>query len=262
MEKVKVFLSDPQGLFREGIHFILSGEEDFEVIGETTSNDEAYTLIEANPPNIAILSLKDKKTVGPDIARRIKRSLPSVSIILTIDKKEDEKIFETIRCGASACLTKDTEPEQLLDIIRVVSQGSLPIVEELFSPGVAAMVIADFENFNELNKQMDNLLADLTEKETQVLESIAGDNNIEQIAEKLNISEDAVSRHLRQILNKLVANDQAQAVIEAAQRSLPSMIRRPLKKDGKAVDYVTKAEFDKFKDQLMERLKSLLGELA
>jgi DNA-binding NarL/FixJ family response regulator len=55
MEKVKVFLSDPQILFREGIHFILSGEEDFEVTGETTSNEEAFTLIEANPPNIAVL---------------------------------------------------------------------------------------------------------------------------------------------------------------------------------------------------------------
>ena len=124
------------------------------------------------------------------------------------------------------------------------------------------MALADFENLNELNKQMDNLLADLTEKETQVLESIAGNNTAEQVAEKLDISEDAVSGHLRQILNKLVANDQAQAVIEAAQRSLPSMIRRPLKKDGKAADYVTRAEFDEFKDNLMERLKSLLGELA
>jgi RNA polymerase sigma factor (sigma-70 family) len=262
MEKVKVFLSDPQILFREGIHFILSGEEDFEVIGETTSNDEAYTLIEANPPNIAVLSLPDKKTPGPDMARRIKRSLPAVSIILTINKKDDEYVFEAIRCGASACLTKDIDPEQLLDIIREVSQGALPIVEELFSPGVAAMVLADFENLNELNKHMDNLLADLTEKEKQVLESITGDNTAEQVAAKLGISEDNVSRHLRQILNKLIANDQAQVVIEAAQRSLPSMIRRPLKKGGKTTDYVTKAEFDEFKDHLMERLKSLLGELA
>jgi hypothetical protein len=68
--------------------------------------------------------------------------------------------------------------------------------------------------------------------------------------------------HLKLILNKLVANDQAQAVIEAAQRSLPSIIRRPLKKDGRDVNYVTKAEFNEFKDQLMERLKSLLGGLT
>jgi DNA-binding NarL/FixJ family response regulator len=57
MEKAKVFLSDPQVLFREGIHFILSGEDDFEVVGETTSNEDALTHIMANPPNIAVLSM-------------------------------------------------------------------------------------------------------------------------------------------------------------------------------------------------------------
>jgi DNA-binding NarL/FixJ family response regulator len=262
MEKVKVFLSDPQILFREGIHFILSGEEDFEVTGETTSNEEALALIEANPPNIAVLSLQDKKATGPNIARRIKRSQPSVSVILTMDNKEDETVFEAMKSGASTCLTKDSEPEQLLDTIRVVSQGSLPIVDELLTPGLATMALAEFENLDALNKHMDNLLARLTQKETQVLNSLAAGGSLEQVAAKLAIDEDAIRRHLRQVLNKLVANDQAQTVIEAAQRSLPAMIRTPLKKDGKPVEYVTKAEFNEFKDHLMERLKSLLGELT
>jgi DNA-binding NarL/FixJ family response regulator len=161
MEKVKVFLSDSQVLFREGIHFILSGEEDFEVIGETTSNDEAHTLIEVNPPHIAVLSMADKKTSGPEIARRIRQSLPSVAVILTVDKKDDEEIFEAIRSGTSTCLTKDTEPEQLLDTIREVSQGSLPIAAEMLSPGVASLVLAEFEGLSELNERMDNLLAQL-----------------------------------------------------------------------------------------------------
>ena len=82
MDKIKVFLSDPQILFREGIHFILSGEEDFEVIGETTGNDEAFSLIENNPPNIAIFSMNDAKTAGPDITRRIRRNFTSVYVVL------------------------------------------------------------------------------------------------------------------------------------------------------------------------------------
>ena len=69
MEKVKVFLSDPQILFREGIHFILSGEDDFEVTGETNNNEDAFKLIEANPPNIAILSMRNGKYTGPQITR-------------------------------------------------------------------------------------------------------------------------------------------------------------------------------------------------
>src|SRR4030042_991160 len=119
-EKIKVFLSDPQVLFREGIHFILSGEDDFEVTGETTSNDEALTHIEANPPNIAVLSMLDKKSGGPEIARRIQRSQPAVAVTLTVEKRDDGKVFEALKSGASACLSKDTEPEELLDIIRMV----------------------------------------------------------------------------------------------------------------------------------------------
>jgi DNA-binding NarL/FixJ family response regulator len=261
MDKVKVFLSDPQVLFREGIHFILSGEDDFEVTGETTSNEEAFTYIEANPPNIAILSMRDKKSGGPETTRRIKRSQPAVAVILTMEKREDERIFEALKSGASACLTKDTEPEELLDVIRVVSQGSLPVMEELMTPGVATLALAEFESLKDVSERMENLLAPLSQKESQVLSNFVAGNSIEQVAEKLSISEDGVRRNLRQVLNKLVANDQAEAVIEATQRSMPPLIR-PLKKDGKAVDYVTRAEFNEFKDTLMERLKSLLGGLS
>src|SRR4030042_1813989 len=96
MEKIKVFLSDPQVLFREGIHFILSGEDDFEVTGETTGNEEAFSLIEANPPNIAILSMHDAKADGADITRRIRRNMPSVFVILIMDNKEPEKVSAAI----------------------------------------------------------------------------------------------------------------------------------------------------------------------
>ena len=262
MEKVKVFLSDPQVLFREGIHFILSGEEDFEVIGEATSNEEAFTLIEANPPNIAILSMQNGKFDGPEITRRIKRSLPSVSVILTMDKSDEEQLFLAMKSGTSAYLTKDTDPEYLLDIIRVVAQGSHPIIEALLLPGLASRALIEFEDLVTLSEQLDNLLARLAPKETEILGSIAAGNGIEQVAANLNINEETIRRNLRLILNKLVANDQSRVLIEAAQRSLPSIMRGSVKMGGPSVEYVTKVEFNEFKDSLMERLKSFIGELA
>jgi two-component system, NarL family, response regulator DevR len=262
MEKVKVFLSDPQVLFREGIHFILSGEDDFEVTGETTSNEDAFTHIETNPPNIAILSMLDPKADGPEITRRIKRNLPLVYVILTMEKKEVDKVFAAMKSGASDCLTKDTEPEHLLDVIRVVAQGNYPILEELLTPGLASLVLAEFEDLAAINAQFDNLLANLAPKETQILTSIVGGNNIQQIAAKLEMNEETIRRNLKFVLNKLVSNEQARAVIEAAQRSLPSIIGGQVKKGGKLAEYVTKAEFNEFKDHLMERLKSFIGELS
>ena len=262
MEKVKVFLSDPQILFREGIHFILSGEDDFEVTGETTSNEEAFTLIEANPPNIAILSMRDGKLSGPEVTRRIKRSLPSVTVILTMENNEEEQLFAAMKSGASACLTKDIDPEYLLDTIRIVAQGSQPILEALLLPGLAARALAEFEDIATLNEQIENLLAGLSPKETEILGNLAAGNGMEQITAKLNVNEEAIRRNLRTILNKLVTNDHAQGVIEAAQRRLPSIIRGVAKKGSPDGEYVTREEFNEFKDSLMERLKSFIGELA
>jgi DNA-binding NarL/FixJ family response regulator len=261
MEKVKVFISDPQVLFREGIHFILSGEDDFEVTGETTSNEEALNLIEANPPNIAILSTKDNKLNGPDATRRIKRNLPSVSVILVVDKGDEELLFAALKCGASAYLTKDTDPEYLLDAIRVIAQGSQPIIEVLLLPALAAKTLTEFEDLAVLSEQVGNMLARLTPKEAEVLGSIAAGNSLEQATAKLNLNEETIRRNLRMILNKLTANDQARAVIEAAQRSLPSIIRGTGRITTSG-EYVTKAEFNEFKESLMARFKSLTGELT
>lgn len=259
IEKVKVFLSDPQVLFREGIHFILSGEDDFEVTGETTNNEEAFNLIQANPPQIAILSLQDPKAEGCDITRRIRRNLPSTSVILIIDTKDEAKLFETVKCGASACITKDADPEYLLDIIRVVAQGSYPIIDELLKAGVASKILTEFADVATINVQMDNMMAGLTPKETQVLTAIAAGSAIEQVAAKLDMSEDIIRRNLKLVLNKLVSNDQSRAVFEAAQRSLPSLLRASLKKDNGA-EYVTKAEFNDFKEALFSRFKTIISE--
>lgn len=262
MEKAKVFLSDPQVLFREGIHFILSGEDDFEVIGETTNNEDALTHITANPPNIAVLSMHNGKYDGPEITLRIKRSLPSVAIILIMEKADNKLLFSAIKSGASACLTKNSDPEYLLDIIRVVSQGSLPAIESLVIPEIATMVLNEFSETAELNTQFDNLLANLAPKEAEILNAIAAGKTIEQVAAELDLSEENTRRNLRLILNKLVANEQSRTLFEAAQRNLPLMIRNTAKTHEISGDYISREEFNEFKETLMERLKSFIGELS
>ena len=93
METVSVVLADWQVLFREGIHFTLSGEEDIEVIGEVTNSEEALNFIEANPPNVAILNADRGELSGIDVTGRIKQNLPSVSVILIMDSDSEEQLF-------------------------------------------------------------------------------------------------------------------------------------------------------------------------
>jgi two-component system NarL family response regulator len=259
MEKTRVFISDPQVLFREGIHFVLSGEEDFDVTGETTDNGEAVSLIQMNPPHVAILSLADGRLDGAEAARRIKRNMPSVALILTVENREPGKLMAAIKSGAHACLVKDAGPEHLLELVREVAHGGLPAVNELLLPGIASQVLGDFEGLAALNERLDNLLASLSPRETQVLKGIVAGNNPTQIASQLEINEDAVRRSLKAVLTKLVVNDQATSVLEAARKSLPVTGAGPAYEAPHA-DYVTREEFRDFQKTLLAALRSIIGE--
>ena len=134
MEKVSVVLADWQVHFREGIHFTLSDEECIEVISEVTNSEEALNFIEKNPPSVAILNTDRDKLSGIDVTRRIKQNLPAVSVILIMDSDNEEQLFLAVKSGASACLTKDMDPLDLVSIVRKASQGAHPISEALLRP--------------------------------------------------------------------------------------------------------------------------------
>jgi len=261
MEKVSVFLSDWQVLFREGIHFTLSGEEDMDVIGEAASNEEAMKYIESNPPKIAILNANHSEFSGVTLTRRIQQNLPAVLVILIMDSFDEEQLFSAMKSGASACVTKDIDPDELVKLIRNIAQGAKPISEALLRPGIAPRVIDEFENFSLISKEVDNLLARLSPRESEILHSIAEGNSIEQLSSTLGISEEAIRHHLSLILTKLVSNEHNREVIEAAQKGLPSPISRA-RRGKRAEEYITKDEFDAFKENLKERFKSLTGELG
>jgi DNA-binding NarL/FixJ family response regulator len=265
MEKVSVFLADWQVLFREGIHFTLSGEEDIDVIGEATDNEESLNFIEKNPPMVAILNVNKGKPSGTEVTRRIKLNLPSVAVILVMDSYNDEQLFSAMKCGASACLVKDIDPDELVKIVRKVAEGACPISEALLRPEIASRIIDEFEASLEISDEMDNLLARLLPAEAEILSHIAAGSLIEEITKALNISEGAIKRHLDFILSKLVANDHNREVIEAVQNNLTSIISKISKTKGAgkpSVDFITREEFISFKESLMERLKSFIGELG
>ena len=262
MEKIKVFLADWQVLFREGIHFILSGEEDFEVIGESTSGEEALNFIENNPPKVAIFNVDRGKPSGVEIARRIKQNLPSVSIILIMDRYNDEQLFAAIKSGASACLTKDMEPDELLHNIRKVAQGDHPISQALLTPEIASRVVDEFEAFSTIDEEMGNVLAHLLPAEDEILHHIASGSLLEEIGKVLGVNEESIRQHLDVILNKLVTNERSRALIETVQSNLTSALSRVKGGGRPAADYVTREEFLAFKEDLRERFRSLTGELG
>ena len=261
VQKITVYLIDEQILFRKGMHFILSKEEDIDIIGESTGYDDALDYIKYHMPNVVIMNISQDMSRGIHVIQRVTQNIPSVAMVPITDIEKEGDLLSAMKSGASACITKDMDPQYLLELIRMVAQGNQPIMEALLMPGMASRALIEFEDLATLSEQLDNMLASLAPVEMNILKVIAAGKGIEQVAEELDINEENIRRSLRMILNKLVANDQSRALIDAAQRSMPSIIGGARPK-GVPADYVTKEEFNEFKDNLMERLKSFIGEMT
>ena len=262
MDKISVFLTDWQVLFREGIHFTLSGEEDIEVIGEATNSEEALNFIQTNPPRVAVLNTDHDKLGGIKVTRHLTRNFPSVSVVLIMDSENEEQLLQVLKSGASACLTKDADPDDLIDTIRAVAQGQQPVGEILLRPEIAGRVLSEFEEFALIGEQVDNLLACPTPGETEILQHIADGNSVEQICQSLSISEETIGSHFSYLLTKLVTNDYIREIIEAAQTGLLALIFRS-RLSGKApAEYITRNEFAAFKDTIKDRFRSVIGEIS
>jgi len=257
-----VILSDWQVLFREGIHFTLSGEDDIDVIGETTGSEEALNEIRANPPRVAVMNADHDDFAGIRATRYIRQNIPSVSVLLTIDNPNEENLFQTMKSGANACMSKDTDPTDLIDIIRSVAQGRQPIAEMMFIPGIAARILKEFEQFGMMSEQVNNLMPGLTNIETDILRRIAQTGSAEQVTRAININREDIDEHLRRILTKLVSNDHIRQVMAAAQDSRLSSISQS-RSNGKSADeeFITRDEFAAFKDTIWERFRSAIDEI-
>ncbi len=261
MEKITVFLADWQVLFREGIHFTLSGEEDMEVIGEDVGNEQALSFIETSTPQVAILNAGHDTINGFEATRKIKQNLPEVSVILVMDNYNEEQLYEALKSGASACLTKDVDPDVVVSTIREVVKGKQPIDEVIWKPELASRILDDFTAFSSLGEQVGKLLALLTPRESEIMHQVADGKTKEQIIDTLSIDDETLDNRLHSVHNKLVVNDQKLVLIEAVQRGLPIISRVSL--NGKpGTEYITKEEFTAFKESLKERFKFLSGEIS
>jgi len=261
MEKITVFLADWQVLFREGIHFTLSGEEDMEVIGEDVGNEQALSFIESNPPQVAILNAGHDTLNGLEATRKIKQNLPEVAIILVMDTYNEDQLFDALKSGASACFTKDVDPDVVVNSIREVVKNKLPINEAIWKPEIASRIVDNFTAFSSLGEQVGRLLAHLTPHEAEILNQVANGNTREQITGALSINDEALDNRLQSVHNKLVVNDQKLMLIEVVQRGLPAISR--ISVDGKpGTEYITKEEFTAFKESLKEHFKFLSGEIS
>ena len=216
MEKVTVFIVDKQTLYRQGIRQALTACDDISVVGECSPNTEAIGLVEAFMPHIVLLDVDLPLLRGLDLGRQITTRCPNVSVIALTSSPDDEQLFQAVRTGVVAYLTKDIAPEELANAVRRIHRGERPINDSLLSrPRVAEQVLRQFQDLTLMGKAMETLATPLTPRETETLKYVAEGYSNKQIAHVLGISEQTIKNHVTSILNKLDANDRTHAVVLA-----------------------------------------------
>ena len=205
---MRVLLVDDQDLVRAGFRMILSVEPDVEVVGEASDGEKAIELALALRPDVVLMDVQLPGMDGITATQRIvAEDAGKVVILTTFDR--DDYLFESLGAGASGFLLKNTAPEDQVEAIQVVHSG-----HALLAPEVTRRVIKRFTGGGERVYRPD-LLAELTEREREVLGLIARGLTNTEIAAQLYVGEATVKTHVSRVLLKLGLRDRVQAVVFA-----------------------------------------------
>ena len=215
-ERTRILIVDDHEVVRVGIAQILSKEEGLEVVGEAEDARSAMDAAIELSPDIILMDLSLPSPGGIETTQKIKRELPSVSIIVLAVQEDEDALFDAIKAGAAAFVLKDISPDDLVNVIRRVSNGEYLINDRVFSqPSVASRVLKEFRELAAYGQSEVPIFAPLSPREVQILDNIAQGMTNKQVAYTLTISEQTVKNHMSSILRKLSVNDRTQAVVYA-----------------------------------------------
>jgi DNA-binding NarL/FixJ family response regulator len=209
---IRVAVADDQALVRAGFHVLLDSAPDIEVVGEASNGAEAVELARSARPDVILMDIRMPVMNGIEATRTIVQSadLPDTRVLILTTFDLDEYVFEALRSGASGFLLKDTEPQELLDAVRVIASG-----EALLAPSVTRRLIAEFARQPDPKRPTPKELASLTEREREVMGLIARGMTNDEIAETLVVSPATAKTHVSRVMSKLDARDRAQLVVIA-----------------------------------------------
>jgi DNA-binding NarL/FixJ family response regulator len=213
---IRVVLADDQALVRAGFRSLLDAQDDIEVIGEADDGEDAVRLAAELTPDIVLMDIRMPGLDGLAATRRIvadERSADVRVVILTTFGL-DEYVFDAIRAGASGFLVKDTEPEELVQAVRVVAGG-----DALLSPSVTRQLIEEFATRAKEPVSVDGL-EELTDREREVVALVAEGLSNDEIAARLVLSPATAKTHVSRAMGKLRARDRAQLVVIAYESGL------------------------------------------
>ncbi|MDF3046596.1 MAG: Stage 0 sporulation protein [Ornithinibacter sp.] len=214
---IRVAICDDQALVRDGLRVQLGYADDIEVVGEASNGEQAVILARRVGPAVLLMDVRMPRLDGIAATRLIVAdpACAGVRVLILTTFEVDETVFAALAAGASGFLLKDATPEEIIHAVRVVAAG-----ESLLAPSVTSLLVREYARRPTSGRPRRDLLAALTERETEVLTLIAQGFSNAEIADQLIISPATAKTHVSRVLAKLGARDRAQLVVVAYEAGL------------------------------------------
>jgi DNA-binding NarL/FixJ family response regulator len=212
-QAVRLLIADDHALFRDGLRSLL-GAAGHEVIGEAKNGKEAITLAHKLAPDLVLMDVSMPELDGLSATRQLTAELPDVKVVILTASESDAMLFDAIKAGAQGYLLKNLEADDFFDMLERASRG-----EPALTPAFARKLLQEFAAPKVAAPAEEEEV--LTPREREVLElMVEGVTSNRKLAKRLDLSENTVKFHVRNILDKLRLHDRAQLVGYALRKKI------------------------------------------
>jgi two-component system, NarL family, response regulator DevR len=213
--RVQVLIVQDHPLLASAISRVLEAQPDLAVAGVSSSGADAVQAAADNRPDVVLMDFRLPDVTGPAAARMIKSAHADAAIVFHSADESETALLDAIDAGATAYLTKDATADQIIEAVRRASAGEVLIPAELF-----ARAIARQRGVVTRKRERDQLLAEFTPRELDILHLLAEGLDTTAMSQRLAIAPHTVEWHVRHVIEKLQVHSKLQAVIAAAHKGL------------------------------------------
>lgn len=212
---IRVLVADDSLAFRDGMRDLLELFDDVELVGVAGDTDEAVARARALQPDVVVMDFQMPGGGGVRATREICRFCPNIGVLLLSMHDDDNSVREAMQAGARGYVVKGARQQTLLHAIRTVADGGA-----VFGSEIARRMVDYFTAAVVSDRSADGPLAELSDRERQVLELIARGRSNDQIAEQLALSRGTIRNYASSVFAKLRVTNRAQAIVKAREAGI------------------------------------------